>query len=117
MKDLKDWVAVQQVYKRTKSKRATAELLDISRNTVRRLLDMSETPAYHRADYSSKIDQFKEQIIEWRCEPYCFNGTRIFNELKNRGYDGSIGPIYYFLKKVDEDIGDSISKKATTDRL
>ena len=41
MKDLEDWAAVQKVYKSTKSKRATAELLGISRNTVRKLLDLS----------------------------------------------------------------------------
>ena len=38
---------------------------------------------------------------------------RFFRELKARGYNGSIGPVYRFLKRVDEDIGDSISKKAT----
>ena len=113
MKDLEDWAAVQKVYKQTKSKRATARLLNISRNTVKRLLAMTEPPVYHRTSYSSKLDEYKELIIEWRCEPYNFNGTRIFRELKARGYDGSIGPIYYFLRKVDEDVGDHISKKAT----
>lgn len=114
MKDLEDWAAVQKVYKSTKSKRATASLLGISRNTVKKLLAMKDPPVYCRTEYKSKIDRFKEKIIEWRCEPYCFNGTRIFRELRNCGYDGSIGPVYYYLRKVDEDIGDSISKKATT---
>ena len=113
MKDLEDWAAVHRVYKQTKSKRATARILGISRNTVKKLLEKKEAPEYHRNIYHSKIDSYKEQIIEWRCEPYEFNGTRIFRELKARGYTGSIGPIYRFLKRVDEDIGDSISKKAT----
>ena len=113
MKDLEDWAAVQKVYKQTKSKRATADILRISRNTVKKLLALSEPPKYQRMSYGTKIDKFKEQIIEWRCEPYKFNGTRIFRELKKRGYDGSISPIYRFLNKVDEDIGERISKKAT----
>ena len=113
MKDLKDWVAVHRVYSQTKSKRATASILGIARNTVRRLLAMTEEPVYHRTEYHSVIDPFKEQIIEWRCEPYCFNGTRIFRELKGRGYDGSIGPVYRYLKRVDEDVGSRISRKAT----
>lgn len=46
MKDLEDWAAVQKVYKQTKSKRATAKILSISRNTVKRLLDMTEPPVY-----------------------------------------------------------------------
>lgn len=113
MKNLKDWAAVHKVYGKTKSKRATASILGISRNTVKRLLSMKEEPVYHRISYSSKIDPYKEQIIEWRCEPYDFNGTRIFRELKKLGYSGSISPIYRFLKKVDEDVDGHISSKAT----
>ena len=113
MKDLEDWAAVQKVYKQTKSKRATAKILDISRNTVKRLLEMTEPPVYHRTSYPSKLYKYKELIIEWRLDPYNFNGTRIFRELKEKGYTGSIGPIYRFLGKVDEDVGNHISKKAT----
>ena len=114
MKDLEDWVAVHRVYKQTGSIHATASILGIARNTVKRLLAKTEPPVYNRKDYSSKIDKFKEQIITWRCEPFNFNGTRIFRELKKRGYEGSIGPIYYYLRRVDEDVGNSISSKATT---
>lgn len=113
MYDLQDWAAVQRVYKKTKSKRKTAKILKMSRNTVRKLLEQKETPTYNRTIYRSKIDAYKEQIIEWRCEPYLFNGTRIFRELKKRGYQGSIGPVYRFLARIDEDVGDHISSKAT----
>lgn len=113
MKDLEDWAAVHRVYGQTKSKRATASILGISRNTVKRLLKMAEAPAYHRTKYPSKIEPYKELIIEWRCEPYDFNGTRIFRELKKKGYTGSISPVYRFLKRVDEDVGGHISSKAT----
>ena len=113
MKELEDWAAVQKLYKQTRSKRATAKILGISRNTVKRLLAMTDPPVYHRTKYSSKLDDYKELIIEWRCEPYDFNGTRIFRELKKKGYTGSIGPIYRFLERIDEDVGNLISKKAT----
>ncbi len=113
VKNLKDWAAVQRVYKQTHSKHATAKILGMARNTVKRLLEMDEAPTYHRTIYPSKLDEYKELIIEWRCPPYEFNGTRIFRELKQRGYTGSIGPVYRFLRIVDEDIGNHISKKAT----
>lgn len=109
---MEDWAAVQRVYKQTGSKRETAKLLGIARNTVRKLLDMAQEPVYKRSIYPSKIDPFKEQIIEWRCAPYEFNGTRIYRELTARGYDGSIGPVYTFLRRIDEDVG-LISSKAT----
>jgi len=109
---LQDWAAVQRVYKQTHSKRKTAEILGISRNTVKKLLALDEEPVYQRTDYKSCIDEYKELIIEWRCKPYEFNGTRIFRELVKKGYAGSIGPVYRFLRRVDEDIG-LISSKAT----
>ena len=105
MYGLQDWAAVQRVYKQTHSKRKTAKILGISRNTVRKLLELKEEPTYRRTVYKSCLDDYKELIIEWRCEPYEFNGTRIFKELKKKGYSGSIGPVYRFLQRVDEDVG------------
>lgn len=114
MKDLEDWAAVHRVYKQTNSIRATAKILGIARNTVRDLLKKTEVPVYSRSYYPTKLDPFREQILEWRCEPFNYNGTRIFRELKEKGYIGSIGPVYNLLKKVDEDCGGHISSKATT---
>ena len=107
---LQDWAAVQRVYKQTHSKHETAKILGISRNTVKKLLELKEEPSYNRTDYKSCLDEYKELIIDWRCNE--FNGTRIFKELKDRGYTGSIGPVYRFLRRVDEDVG-LISSKAT----
>lgn len=113
MKKLQDWAAVQEVYKRTHSIRGTARILGMARNTVKKLIKEKEQPTYKRTIYKSKIDPYKDQIIIWRCEPYCFNGTRIFRELKKRGYEGSIGPVYSFLKRIDEDLSGGISSRAT----
>ena len=113
MKDLNDWAAVHKVYGQTKSKRKTAKILGIARNTVRRLLELDEAPKYKRSCYASKIDPFKDQIIQWRCEPFEYNGTRIFRELQNLGYTGSIGPVYRYLRRIDEDTDLRISSKAT----
>ncbi len=113
MKNLEDWAAVHRVYAQTKSKRRTAKILGISRNTVKHLLDMDHEPFYKRKVYSSKIDPFKDQIIAWRCKPFEFNGTRIFRELKKMGYTGSIHPVYRFLRKVDESNDGLISAKAS----
>lgn len=113
MKHLEDWAAVHRVYAQTKSKHATARILGISRNTVKRLLDMDHEPFYQRRIYPSKIDPYKDQIIIWLCKPYEFNGTRIYRELKKIGYTGSINPIYRFLRRLKEDDGGLISSKAT----
>ncbi len=101
MKALEEWAAVHRIYKQTGSKRATAEILGIARNTVKRLLEMDVEPVYCRSYYASKDDQYKDLIIEWRCEGLI--GTRIFRELKKIGYTGIIGPVYRFLRRIDED--------------
>ena len=67
--ELNDWAAVQKVYKEKKSKRETARVLGMSKNTVKKLLALDEPPVYQRAIYHSCIDPYKEQIIEWRCKP------------------------------------------------
>ena len=113
MKKIQDWAAVHKVYKQTQSIRKTAKILGISRNTVKKLLAMNAPHAYHRTIYKSKLDDYKDQIVEWRCEPYCFNGTRIYSELVNRGYTGSISPIYRYIRQINEDTGGHISSKAT----
>ena len=110
--ELQDWAAVHRVYKQTGSKRQTAKILGLARNTVKKLLKMTEAPAYHRRPGITLIDPFRQQIIEWRCAPFYFNGTRIFKELQKIGYTGSIGPLYRFLRRADEDIG-KISSDAT----
>ena len=110
---MEDWAAVQRVYRSTKSQRQTAKLLGISRNTVSKLLALKEPPTFHRSHYTTKIDEYKDQIIEWRCKPFEFNGTRILKELRKIGYTGSISPIYRFLRKLEENDFGKISSRAT----
>ena len=55
MYDLQDWAAVQRVYKQTRSKRATAKILGMSRNTVRSLLEEKEAPVYKRTVYRARL--------------------------------------------------------------
>ena len=113
MYHLQQWAAVQELHRKGTSIRGIAKQLEISRNTVRKLLAETEEPHYHRSCYSSKIDPYRDQILEWRCSPYEFNGTRIYRELQTRGYTGSIGPVYRYLRRIDEDIDGRISSKAT----
>ena len=113
MYDLQDWAAVQRVYKQTRIKTGNCKNTWNVQKYCQESFRRKEAPVYKRTVYKSKIDGFKEQIIEWRCEPFLFNGTRIFRELKARGYTGSIGPVYRYLSKIEEDIKDHISSKAT----
>lgn len=108
---MEDWAAVQLVYRQKKSIRQTAKTLGISRNTVRKLIELDEQPVYQRSIYKTKVDAFKDDIIRWKNND--LNGTRIFKELQKIGYDGSISPVYRFLNKLSNDSEGCISRKAT----
>ena len=104
MKNLKEWAAVQELYKRKVPILQISKQLGMSRNTVKKMIKQKEEPKYTRNHYPSKVESYMDQITIWRTSPqFDFNGTRIFRELKIRGYTGSINPIYRALKKIDED--------------
>ncbi|QNO13406.1 transposase [Alkalicella caledoniensis] len=102
MKNLQQWAAVQELHKQKVPKLQISKQLGIFRYTVKRLIKLKEEPKYTRASYPSKVDKHMDEITLWRTSPeFFFNGTRIFEEIKQRGYDGSINPIYRGLKKID----------------
>lgn len=108
---MQDWHKVKKLYKEGIPKKAIARKLNISKNTVKKLLKLEEPPEYKREYYPSKIDSYKDQIRIWYLDPkYDFIGTRIYSELKKLGYKGSINPIYRFLNILNEEKRDIISK-------
>ena len=70
MYDLQDWAAVQRVYKQTRSKRATAKILGMSRNTVRSLLEEKETSVYKRPVYNRSEERRVGKECRSRWSPY-----------------------------------------------
>jgi transposase len=112
VKGLQQWATIQELHSRKVPIRKIARDLGISRNTVKRLLKRKEEPRYRREHYPSILEGFRKQILEWRCAPYDFNGTRIYRELQKKGYKGSVGPVYRLLRRIDEDVG-LVSLKAT----
>lgn len=75
-------------------------MLGISKNTVKKALDSSEFPRYKRVrEVEKKIDKFTDAIIDMYYNKD-YIGTRIFDELKKLGYEGSINGVYRFLNWV-----------------
>lgn len=114
MKEVQDWITVARLHKQGVSIRQIARQMKMSRNTVKRLMNLKEEPRYIRSHYETKVDKYKDDISMWYLDPlYNFNGTRIFRELQKKGYTGSIAPVYRYLNKLKgEKI--KISSKATT---
>ncbi|MGF7186463.1 transposase [Desulfitispora alkaliphila] len=110
MKDVYDCETVKRLFKSGMKIKAIARTLNMSKNTVKKLIKAEGAPRYNREYYKTKTDEYEDQITKWYLEDD-FNGTRIFRELKKHGYDGSINPIYRCLKKL-ADQKSEISKAA-----
>ncbi len=86
------WTTIKVLFNRGVSIRQIAKQLKISRNTVRKCLNKEGPLRYEKsARYGSKSKWagWKKEIIEMYYNKK-FVGSRIFEELKKRGAEGSI---------------------------
>lgn len=96
-----DWAEVHRLFHRegwTKTK--IAGKLEMSRNTVDRLLELSEPPQYERAPQGSKLDPHKGSILKMLKEDSNAPATVIIEHLRRDGYDGGITILKEYLQKV-----------------
>jgi len=89
--DVKDWAEVHRLFHRECwSKTAIAEKLEMSRNTVDRLLSLEGPPRYERARRGSALDRFDEDIVAMLEENPKAPATVILERLRPLGYGGGI---------------------------
>jgi transposase len=98
---VKDWAEVRRLHEREGlSKKAIAEKLGMSRNTVARLLCLSEPPIYERERSSSLLDPFREEILALLAENPRAPATVIRERLQASGYTGGITILKDYLVQV-----------------
>lgn len=91
MYDVQDWAEVHRLFHRERwTKTAIAEKLGMSRNTVDRLLELSEPPRYERALAGSALDDYMEPIVAMLEENPKVASTVILERLRPLGYGGGI---------------------------
>lgn len=89
---MEEWHAIQVLKRQGHGKKAVARQLGISRNTVKRHWDCQGPPAYRRALQEKMLDAYTPQIKDMIDQH--FIGTRIFQELLQLGYTGSLTTVY-----------------------
>jgi transposase len=98
---VKDWAEVRRLHEREGlSKKAIAEKLGMSRNTVARLLCLSEPPTYERERSSSLLDPFREEILALLSEDPRAPATVIRERLQAHGYAGGITILKDYLVQI-----------------
>lgn len=87
-----------------------ARKLKLSKNTVRKYLRSPEPPHFKSREYERLLDPYEETIKEMLEKKYI--GTRIYNELFQKGYTGSLSSVHRHI--ADKKEAQQIKAKATT---
>ena len=98
---VQDWAEAHRLFHREGwAKTKIAEKLEMSRNTVVRLLDLSEPPQYRRVSRGSKLDPHKGSIVKMLNVDPKVPATVIIEYLRRDGYRGGITILKDYLQGV-----------------
>lgn len=101
---MEDWVTIQNLKKRNPKlgTRQIADLLGMSRNTVKRALKRKDVPVYKREkEINPEIVPFTEYIYE-RLIVKKLLGSCVLEELISKGYTGSRSAFYRYISELKE---------------
>jgi transposase len=96
---VEDWITIRNLKKKNPSlgTRSIAELLGVSRNTVKKALKTETAPVYERE--SVIYDEIKP-FVDFIRESYLikqFKVSRILKDLQSKGYGGSAAALYRYI--------------------
>lgn len=98
---VQDWAEVHRLFEREGwSKTKIAGSLGMSRNTVDRLLALSEPPRYERPSAGSMLDLFRGSILMMLDTDATAPATVIIDRLRLDGYGGGITILKEYLREV-----------------
>ena len=98
---MEDWVTIRNLKKRNSKlgTRQIAELMGISRNTVKKALRKEKEPVAPRSrNINPYVKPFKE-YIERQLIVNGLYGSRVLDEIRSKGYKGSKSAFYQYIKK------------------
>ncbi|ARR50977.1 IS21 family transposase [Photobacterium damselae subsp. damselae] len=101
------YVDIHIRFKQGQSIRKIARELGVSRNTVKKYLHHNALPMYTgRKSTPSKLDSYKPYLIERinQAKPDWLPATVLFDEVKQRGYNGGIAQLRRFIRQFRQQI-------------
>ena len=115
MYQVQDWAEVHRLVSREGwSKAEVAEKLGMSRNTVSRLLTLSEPPSYQRPGSGSLLDPFKTSIAAMLDQNPKVPATVMLERLRREGFRGQITILRDWLAEVRPSFVQARSFQRTT---
>jgi transposase len=104
------WQRIKTLHTQGAGIRQIARVVGVSRNTVRKYLKEAGPPQFRAREYVKELDKYLEEIKVMLAKGYI--GTRIYNELVDKGYQGSLASVHRYLRAIKED--NRTAKLATT---
>lgn len=104
------WQQVKVMRGKGVSIKGIARRLKISKNTVRRYLRDPSPPVFKGRKHDRVLDAYEGEILGMMKKRYI--GTRIYEELKGKGYKGSLSAVHRYIQRLRTEA--VISEKATT---
>lgn len=104
------WQQVKVMRSNGVSIKGIARQLKISKNTVRRYLRDPSPPVFKGRPHERALDAYEEEILGMMKNRYI--GTRIHEELKGKGYKGSLCTVHRYVQRLRTEA--VIREKATT---
>lgn len=96
MISLEEWVDVVSLHRQGLGIKTIARQLGISRNAVRRALERGGPPCYRRDPRPSKLDPFKDYLVERLTEFPELLAITLFEEIREKGYNGGLSIVKDF---------------------
>ena len=108
------WQQVKTLRAQGVSIKKIARTLKLSKNTVRKYLRSSGPPEFKAREYELKLDSYQEQVKRMHAKGYI--GTRIFDEVVELGYEGSLSTVHRFVSviKKEEQVNKRVSTRVET---
>ena len=104
------WQRVKVLQSQGKGIKEIARCVKLSRNTVRKYMRSTEPPIFKKRGYKRILDGFDSEVMEMLSKGYI--GTRIYDELVELGYKGSLSTVHKYISRLKEE--QEISRKVST---
>jgi len=112
---MEDWVTIRNLKKKNPNlgTRTIADMLGISRNTVKKALKSDEAPVYNRGE--KKINEHIVPFVDFIKESFLkkdLKASRILKDIKSKGYNGSQYALYAYIRESLKPIKNDVTKSS-----
>ena len=101
MRDAMDWSEMREMHRSGMSIKQISRITGCDRKTVRKYVGADAPPRYERGERGSVLDPYKDRL-KARLAEHPLSAARLFREIKELGYTGSLTTVKRFIAPFKE---------------